>query len=131
MKKSVILTMVAIVVAMLSCKKGQMPAVSPHSLTVKFRLYTDKDLSDDSNNIIFSIFIRKKNTTLFDSTLATIKIKDIPDAANAWVYEKKIHNNNSILIAGFRYVIENVGNSSHSDTISANEESKLIDYPFH
>lgn len=119
----------AIAAGILSCKKDPLQATSPNSRVVKFRLYTNKNISDD-NNITFSIFVREKNITLFDSTLATMQIKDIPNAANALTYEKKIYSN-SILTAGFRYVIENVGHSSHLDTISANEKSKLIDYPFH
>lgn len=129
MKRSIILAVAMLTGAgILSCKKERPKA--PNVRTVKFKLYTAKDFSDDNNNITFSIFVRSGNNTLFDSTVVTMKVKDIPNNANALMYEKKIFNNYAILIAGFRYIVENVGTASHADTISANEQSKLIDYDF-
>jgi hypothetical protein len=59
-----------------------------------------------------------------------MKVKDIPKIGNKLVFEKKILNDDSELLAGFTYYIENVGMSWHLDTLAAGQKSKVIDYPF-
>jgi|SRR4051812_43301562 hypothetical protein len=117
-----------------SCKKtypsndGQNPG---NQRKIRFQLYTDKDFSSETSVIKFSIFIRNAHTTLFDSSLAPMQIKDIPDAAHKLVFEKEVPgNDNSDLAAGFNYEIQNVGNSWYIDTSRAGNELKVIDYSF-
>lgn len=114
-----------------SCTKqaGVTPTL-PLTRTVRFNLYTEQDFSTDNHNITFSLFIKNHTTTLFDSTITTMKVKDIPKLANKLVFEKKIFYDNSELAAGFTYYIENVGYSWHLDTIAAGQNFKLIDYSF-
>jgi hypothetical protein len=117
-----------------SCKKtypstdGENPA---NQRKIRFQLYTDKDLSNETAVIEFSLFIRDKRTTLFDSSLASMQIKDIPDAAHKLVFEKTLSgNDNSDLAAGFNYKIQNVGMSWYIDTSKAGNVFKVIDYSF-
>ena len=98
--------------------------------TLKFILYTDKDFSDDDDNISFALHISNNKSAPFDSTVATFKIKDIPHKSNQLVYEKKVPADGTILTAGFVYTIENVGTGWHLDTCAANEKLKVIEYPF-
>ena len=97
--------------------------------TIRFQLYTNQDFSDNSSVINFSIFIRDANRTLFDSSLASMRIKDIPDALNKLVIEKTV-NDNSDLAAGFRYEIHDVGTSSYIDTSKAGNPFKIVDFSF-
>ncbi len=100
--------------------------------TIRFQLYTDQDLSDETSAIKFSIFIRNAHTTLFDSSFAPMQISDIPDALNKIVIEKTVSGNGNVdLSAGFHYEIENVGHSGYIDTSKAGNALKVIDYPFH
>jgi hypothetical protein len=99
--------------------------------TIRFQLYTDKDFSGETSNIKFSIFIRNAHTTLFDSSLAPMQIKDIPDAGHKIVIEKTVPGNGTAdLSAGFHYEIENVGHSGYIDTSKAGNALKVIDYSF-
>ena len=60
-----------------------------------------------------------------------MQIKDIPGAAHKLVIEKTVPgNNNADLAAGFRYEIENVGQSGYTDTSRAGNMFKVIDYAF-
>ncbi len=98
---------------------------------IRFQLYTDKDFSSETSVIKFSIFVRDAHTTLFDSSLAPMQLKDIPDAANKIVVEKVVSGHgNADLAAGFHYEIENVGHSGYTDTSKAGNALKVIDYAF-
>jgi len=114
-----------------SCKKyNTVPATAPVR-TIRFDLYTEKDFSADTHNIVFSIFIRKRNGELFDSAFAPIKIKDIPGAAHPISVVKTVPNNDTAeLSAGFRYEIENVGVAGYIDTSGAGQLFKKIDFAF-
>ncbi len=111
-------------------KKVEVVPVSALTRTVKFNLYTDQDFSTDNHNITFSLFVRNHAKTLLDSAVVTMKVKDIPKIGNKLVFEKKIVNDDSELIAGFTYYIENVGYSWHLDTVAKGQNFKLIDYSF-
>lgn len=115
-----------------SCYKEQSSSVSPAvSRTIIFTLYTQKDFSDNNSNITFSLFIRTHDKVLFDTTLSVMKIKDIPDSTRKIVFKKEVPDNDgSELAAGFRYSIENVGNSTHIDTCKAGELVKVVDFSF-
>jgi len=117
-----------------SCKKtypstdGGDPAIER---TVRFQLYTDKDLSGETATIKVSIFIRNSHKTLFDSSFAPMQIKDLPGAANKIVIEKTVSGNGDVdLAAGFNYEIENVGHSWYIDTSKAGNAFKVINYAF-
>jgi len=118
-----------------SCKKTH-PSTGGESLSserkIRFQLYTDKDFSNENSVIKFSIFIRDAHTTLFDSSLAPMKLQDIPDAAHKIVIDKMVlGDNNADLAAGFHYEIQNVGHSGYIDTSRAGNELKVVDYAFH
>jgi len=134
MKIFSISTLVLLIVTMESCKKtypssdGENPGTGRKVL---FQLYTDKDFSAETSVIKFSIFIRNARTTFFDSSFASMQIKDIPDAAHKIVIEKTVFGTgNSDLAAGFNYEIQNVGNSWYIDTSRAGNVLKVIDYAF-
>ena len=123
-----------LIVTVESCKKtypstdGENPG---NGRKIRFQLYTDKDLSNETSVIKFSIFIRNARTTLFDSSFAPMQIKDIPDAAHKLVIEKTVlGTDNSDLAAGFHYEIQNVGHSGYIDTSRAGNALKVIDYSF-
>lgn len=115
-----------------SCKKDHhTPVVLNPARTIKFVLHTEKDFSADNHNITFQLIIRNHTKTIFDTTLATIKIKDIPHAPNSLVFEKQVPGNDpSQLAAGFTYTIENVGTADFLDMVKAGENFKVIDYSF-
>jgi len=114
-----------------SCVKDK-PVISAHTYrTFRFQLYTEKDFSNNNQNIVFSVVIKNHDNILFDSVLAPMKIKDIPAKANQLIIEKTIAAQNyNELAAGFRYTIENVGNSWYTDTSRAGETFKEIDFSF-
>jgi hypothetical protein len=99
--------------------------------TIRFVLYTDKDFSDNNGIIAFSIFIKNHRKTLLDSSLAPMKLRDIPTLANKVIIEKKVPGDNSSdLAAGFRYTIKNVGSSRYIDTCKAGQGFKEVVFLF-
>jgi hypothetical protein len=127
-----LILMVAIGLVVASCYRDKTLPVPPVvARTIRFVLHTDEDLSDNNSNVTFSMFIRTHDKVLFDTTLSVMKIKDIPDSTRKLVFEKKVPNDDgSELAAGFRYTIENVGNSTHIDTCKAGELFKVVDFSF-
>ncbi|HEV8285136.1 MAG TPA: hypothetical protein VGQ09_12550 [Chitinophagaceae bacterium] len=126
-----------VVTVAVSCKKDYSrvnttyPDPTPVSeRRIRYQLYTNHDFSDNNSMITFSLFIRNANRTLLDSPLVSMKIKDIPDAAHKLIFEKTVTGDNSDLAAGFRYEIQNVGNSWFTDTSKAGNVYKVIDYAF-
>jgi hypothetical protein len=116
-----------------SCKKEKStpaPTTPVATRTLRLILYTDKDFSTDEYNISFALHISDGYTAPFDSTVVSMKIKDIPDKAHQLIFEKKVPDDGKMLTAGFTYAIENVGYSWHLDTVAANEKMKVIEYPF-
>jgi len=134
MKKIIILFFATLLVVLtgISCKKDYSShdtTNSAKSRTFRFQLYTDQDFSTNSSAINFSIFIKSGSATLFDSSLASMQIKDIPDNTHKIIIEKTVAGN-ADLAAGFRYEIPNVGISWHIDTSKAGNSFKVIDYAF-
>jgi hypothetical protein len=123
----------ALVIALLtlSCRKDYTTSgvTYPQKRTIRFQLYTNQDFSTNTSVINFSIFIENASKTLFDSSLGSMQIKDIPDNAHKIIIEKTV-DDNSDLAAGFRYEIQNVGISWHIDTSKAGNSLKVIDYAF-
>ena len=99
---------------------------------VRFVLYTDKDFSSDNDSIFFKLSIRKaRNQVLWDSMLAPMKIKDIPDLAHRLIVNKLVPGNDpSLLKVGFYYLIKNVGNSWHVEPFNVGETFKVVDFNF-
>lgn len=128
---STLATLALVILTATSCKKDTSPVNHFPPRTIKFILYTKEDFSKDNHNITFSLFIRTHTKALFDSALSTIKIKDIPDSIHQLVIEKKVPNDDgSDLAVGFNYAIENVGYSWYTDTCSALETVKVVDFSF-
>jgi hypothetical protein len=122
----------------ISCKKEkQQPVPQPVGVsarTIRFILYTNKDFSNDDDTISFALNIQSNtgsinSRTIFDSTLATIRIKDIPGLSNKLVFEKTIKNDATILTAGFVYTTR-FGIGWSLDTVGVNQKLKVIEYPF-
>jgi hypothetical protein len=113
-----------------SCKKEATQARPNAERTIKFSLYTERDFSSDNDNITFSLFIKNHSNTIFDSALATMRVKDIPNLANKLVFIKSVSGDGSELAAGFNYSIENVGMSWYIDTCGAQELFKEINFSF-
>ena len=114
-----------------SCKKDQADAKTNPSRKVRYELYTNEDFSTDQKNIFFSVFIKSGQKTIFDSPLAAMKIKDIPDSNHRIIIEKVAPDNEtSTLVVGFNYQIETVGNSWYLDTFPSTDTFKLLRYSF-
>jgi hypothetical protein len=114
-----------------SCKKDQTGAKANPPRKVRYELFTNEDFSTDQKNILFSIIMRSGQKTIFDSPLAAMKIKDIPDSNHRIIIERLAPDNDTAtLVVGFNYQIENVGNSWFLDTFSAGSTFKLLRYPF-
>jgi hypothetical protein len=119
----------------ISCKKsntGDLPKNPPVHRTIQFRLYTNKDVSNDQHNISFSLFIENsKHEVLWDSTLAPMKEKDIPGFEGKIVVQKLVPNDdNSLLKVGFHYIIQDVGYASHDEPDIPGQSFKVVDFNF-
>ena len=127
---------ISIILIGTSCKKytsypNQQPNNPGVLRKVQFRLYTDKDFSTDNGIITFTLSIQTANQILWDSVLAPMKIKDIPNLEHKLVAEKIVPDyNTSLLKVGFLYTIENVGNSWHLDSLKIGEIFKVVDFNF-
>jgi hypothetical protein len=129
-----------VVITGVSCKKDYSGTNTVYPGTVysgvdrkiRFQLYTNQDFSGNTSVINFSLFVRNaSNLAIFDSSLASMQLKDIPDAAHKLVIEKTLPGyGSSDFAAGFRYEIQNVGISWFTDTSKAGNALKIIDYAF-
>jgi hypothetical protein len=131
MKIAILRLILALIAAIIisSCNKENVP-VKPLARTVKFNLYTEKDFSTDTHNISFSLLIRDGSKILLDSVVASMKVKDVPKLANKLVFEKTIFYNNTDLVVGFKYNIEDVGYSWHLDLFKAGQLNKELNFSF-
>jgi hypothetical protein len=113
-----------------SCKKTDSPSPST-TRKIQFNLYTQKDFSGITDDINFTLIIKEGPHILWDTALATMKIKDIPDSLHKLTFEKQVlAGNDSTLVAGFLYEIVNVGQSWYLDTCQAGEKLKVVNYSF-
>src|SRR3954447_24142582 len=110
--------LLSLVLSFSSCNKdGDKPNNNKVERKIKYVLYTNEDFSDDEHNITFSVFARDNNRTLLDSAISTMKVKEVPSAANKIVIEKTLTTEASTaLLAGFVYEIDGVGVSWHLDS---------------
>lgn len=129
------LSIITIIGLNTSCKKGnpQQPATSPIK-TIRFVLYTNKDFSSDNDTVSFKLVIRNnagtiQSRTIFDTTLATIRFKDIPGPMHKLIFEKKVPNDGTLMEAGFIYSAW-FGVGSRFDTVGVGEKLKVFEYPF-
>jgi hypothetical protein len=119
-----------------SCKKQMIEnKISDKLVTtrkVEFQLYTTSDFSNENDSIFFKVsIIKPRNQILFDSMLAPMKIKDIPNRAHKLIIDKVVPGNDtSLLKVGFYYTIKNVGNSSHTEPFNAGKTFKVVDFNF-
>ncbi|RZA02142.1 MAG: hypothetical protein EOP47_08110 [Sphingobacteriaceae bacterium] len=113
-----------------SCKKETFKG-GQNNRTIKFLLYTNKDFSNNTDSINFTIRVRNENKTIeFDSLVKTIRIKDIPGPANKFVFTKAVPDDGTVLTAGFLYNIKNVGISWYLDTVGVTRKEKTIEFAF-
>ncbi len=69
---------------------------------VHYELFTTENFSEDQHNIQFSLFMRDNRRTIFDSALAIMKVKDIPDSLHRLIFDKLVPGNNQdSLVVGF------------------------------
>lgn len=108
------------------------PDQTGKSRKVRFLLYTNKDFAGNNGNINFTFTIQNPDgQVLWDSAMAAMKIKDIPDFDHKITMEKTVPGNNpSLLKVGFLYSIENVGFSWHFEPFNAGDTLKIVDYNF-
>lgn len=135
MKPLLLLFTLSTFVLLVSCKKyntQQYTQDTQSTRNIRFVLYTDKDFSDDNSNVTFKVFIQSSNVnTIWDSTFAPMRVKDIPALANKLVVEKSVTApDKSVLKVGFRYYFEDGSNSWHIDTSSAYQTLKEVNYNF-
>jgi len=130
-----VLSIFTTVCFVMSCKKeSHSQPMHPPTKTIRFVLYTNEDFSNDNDTISFTVTIRTNSgtinsRTIFDSTLATRRIKDIPGPLNKLVFEKTVPDNGSVLAAGFIYTTR-FGIGSHFDTVGTNVKFKDFEYAF-
>src|ERR1700760_2791906 len=85
-------TITAVTIAVAACKKDhQTPPPPLVHTTVQYQLYTEQDFSTDTHPITFRLFMRTTaGNVLFDSALAPMLIKDVPNKAHMLVFRKEV-----------------------------------------
>lgn len=128
------LLFVSIILTVISCKKQAKDQVPPGPEIIRkfqFELFTDQDFSDNSDSISFTLFIQHPgDQPLWDTVLSPMKIKEIPKLPNKLVIQKMVTGDNSLLKAGFRYSIKDIGSSSWLDSSSAGTNFKIVAFNF-
>jgi len=135
MKTNAILTasFLLVIMAGLSCKKNKIdpPAHTPGERKVTYILYTSKNFAANNQSITFTLRMTTASGVLWDSVLAPMALKNIPGASNKLIIEKKVPgNNNSELVTGFTYVLENVGISWYNEIFKAGDVNKTVSFDF-
>ena len=119
-----------------SCKKEtsqqlEPPPIAETETKFRFILYTTRDFSNVPNDINFKMYIRNNMQIIVDSSLVTLPIKDIPNAANKLVFERTVKGNyEGKYKAGFIYTIEDVGIAWYFDSCNVGTPEKDIEYDF-
>ncbi len=113
-----------------SCKKEVSQPLSEQT-KFKFLLYTNVTFPDPHHPVSFNMYIRHNSNVLVDSLLVTLPLSDIPNAANKLVFERTVEGNyQGVFTVGFKYSIENVGNSWHLENCQAGTAEKTVDFNF-
>ena len=135
MKSVLFLSLIALM-SLTACKKdsssGSGSTINDAPRSIRFTLYSDKDLSTDNEDVLFNVFIQTSSgQPIWDSALAPMKVKNIPDLANKIVVDKTITGYaNSLLKVGFRYSLPGVGDSWHYDAASPGETFSEVIFNF-
>jgi len=134
-RTSFTILIIAVMTIFGSCEKDQLQengsTNNPPVRKVRYELYTNEDFSGETGNIRFSLTMRNGVKAIFDSSLATMKIQDIPDSAHRIIIEKSVPGNNtSALTVGFNYEIENVGISWYLELFPTGDTLKVLRYSF-
>lgn len=135
MKKNQIslLAVLLFIGVLIACKKQYSGGehIYPVERKVRFQLWTNEDFSDDNSLINFSVFIKSGRKKLYDSSLVSMHIKDIPDSLHRIILEKTVTADiNAILSAGFTIEIQGVGTTRRLDTAGAGNRLKVVNYAF-
>jgi hypothetical protein len=132
MKMRLILAAVAVMCIVISCTKDHNHTVRNKPVRkVHYELFTTENFSEDQHDIQFNLFMRDGRRTIFDSALAIMKIKDIPDSLHRLVFDKIVPGNSQeALVVGFTYHIVNVGFSWFLDEYPKGDTLKVIKYSF-
>ncbi|MHA4809490.1 hypothetical protein ACX0G9_15360 [Flavitalea flava] len=133
---SILAALMVLLAGAASCKKDQTPCACgkhdtpPPPRKVRYELFTKEDFSDYSKNITFRIHM-EGDKILFDSNLATMKVRDIPDFDHRIIIEKLVPGNDtSTLTVGFVYQIEDVGISWYLEQFPGKDTLKVLTYSF-
>src|SRR6476620_7873478 len=132
MRTRLILAAVAALCVLYSCTKDHSNTGNNYpTRKVHYELFTTENFSDDQHDIQFNLFMRDSRRTIFDSALAIMKVKDIPDSLHRWVFDKVVPGNNQdSLVVGFTYRIFDVGYSWYLDKFQKGDTLKKIIYSF-
>lgn len=133
MKLNMVLAVAILAAVLPSCKKNtdKPPHNTPTERTVKYAIFTSKDYSNDNSVVTIKLRMLEGNTSVWDSVLAPIALKNLPSAANKLVIEKKVPgNNNATLSTGFYYTLQNVGYSWYYEQFFAGEQLKTVSLNF-
>lgn len=126
-----IIAAVAVLCMIYSCTKDHNHSGNKPTRKVHYELYTKEDFSDDQHDIEFRLFMRDSRRTIFDSALAIMKVKDIPDSLHRLIFDKVVPGNNQdSLVVGFTYHLVNVGFSWYLEGFPKGDTLKVIKYPF-
>jgi len=127
----IVIALISLVLSLSACHKDREQPNNKVEHKIQYVLYTNEDFSDDEHNITFSVFARDNDKTLLDSAITTMKVKEIPSAANKIIIEKTFVTDASTpLLAGFVYEIDGVGVSWNLDSIPAGQNITTIEYAF-
>jgi hypothetical protein len=130
MRTRLILAAVAVLCVIYSCSKDHSGSNKP-TRKVHYELFTTENFSEDNHDIQFNLFMRDNRRTIFDSALAIMKIKDIPDSLHRLIFDKVVPGNNQdSLVVGFTYRIFDVGYSWYLDKFAKGDTLKVIKYSF-
>lgn len=131
MRARFILAVIAVSCIIYSCTKDHDNTGNKPIRKVHYELFTTEDFSEDNHDIQFNLFMRDNRRTIFDSALAIMKIKDIPDSLNRLIFDKLVPGNNQdSLVVGFTYRIFDVGYSWYLDKFQKGDTLKKIIYSF-
>ena len=134
MKTYSILTLVAFLCIIASCKKNicekEQPGVRPLR-KARYELYTIKDFTGNKKQIDFRFMMRKGSTELFDSSLATMTLDQLPDFDHRIIVEKLVPGNDpASLEIGIIDFLEDVGSAWRIDTFPEGDSIKVLRWPF-
>lgn len=131
MKLRSILAMVAVMCLVFACTKDHGTIKNKPVRKVHYELFTTENFSEDMHDIQFNLFMRDSRRTIFDSALAIMKVKDIPDSLHRLIFDKIVPGNNQdSLVVGFTYHLFDVGYSWYLDGFPKGDTLKVIKYSF-